>query len=62
MPVQLSLTGIGNKYSIENISGVEAELFFAQARKAISTEEEERMLQQGLDKSVSQTPGAGGSR
>jgi len=35
----------GNKYSIENLSQVEAELFFAQARKAVSKEEEEHILQ-----------------
>jgi hypothetical protein len=36
---------VGNKYSIENLSQVEAELFFAQARKAASREEEEDILQ-----------------
>jgi centromere protein C len=46
---------IGNKYSIENLSQVEAELFFAQARKAVSQEEEEQIMQRN-DKSRSETP------
>jgi hypothetical protein len=35
----------GNKYSIENISQVEAELFFAQARKSDTRAEEEQMME-----------------
>jgi hypothetical protein len=51
------LTGLGNKYSIENISSVEAELFFAQARKASPTEEDERAIaQQFQERSITQTP------
>jgi hypothetical protein len=53
------LTATGNKYSIENISGIESELFFAQARKATETEEEEARRQ---EHAASQTPGASGSK
>lgn len=53
----------GNKYSIENISDVQAELFFAQSRKAVMTDKEERLLAELNDASTSgaRTPGAEGS-
>lgn len=52
---------VGNKYSIENISEVEAELFFAQSRKAVLTEEEAQTMAQHNESLGSQTPGARGS-
>lgn len=52
---------VGNKYSIENISEVEAELFFAQSRKAVLSEEEAQSMAQHIESMGSQTPGAGRS-